>query len=118
MAKREQILDFVIDNAAGAGDLAITGAGAPGAGKAIRVLSYTLIAAGAVNVTWKSGATAKSGAMPLAANTGVSRPQGGDGDRAFTCAANQALLLGVSGAVQVSGHGTFAIVPASGLGSD
>lgn len=117
MAKRNQVLDFIITAAAAADVEQIP---APGVGLAIRVLGYSMISAGATNATWKSGATAKSGAMPLAANTGLSPSVGSPdgGARQFQCAENQALNLGLSAAIQVSGHGTYQIVKSSGYGSE
>ncbi len=67
----------------------------------IRVLSYDLIAAGTVTATWKSAATALSGAKSLSLSTGVSKShakgvlQGG---------VNEPLYLNLGGAVQVSGE--------------
>lgn len=72
------------------------------------VLNYGLIAAGAVNVTWKTGTTALSGAMPIAANGGISAsssvvlPGGTYG--LFETAISEALNMTLSAAVQVSGH--------------
>lgn len=111
MAKRERVIDFVIDNAAAA-DFTPTGLGAPGVGKFIRVLGFTIVAGGAVNVTFKSGATAKTGALPCAANTGVSPSVGSPdaGARQFDLAENQALVITPSAAVQVSGWGTAQIL--------
>ena len=72
------------------------------------VLEYGLIAAGAVSVTWKTATTALSGAMPIAANGGISAssfvvvPGGVYG--MFETAVSEALNLTLSAAVQVSGH--------------
>lgn len=70
-------------------------------GKKIRVLSYVLVAAGAVTAQFASASSARTGAMPLAANGGVSAqsPTG-----LFETAVNEALRLNLGGAVQVSGH--------------
>lgn len=77
----------------------------------IRVTQYTLIASAAVSVKWKSGSTDLSGAMALPANGGISAtsPNDGDGRPAalIETAANEALVLNLSGAVQVSGHLTY-----------
>lgn len=68
----------------------------------IRVIAYALIAAAPVNVTWKSGAsTALSGAMPIDTKGGLC-PTSEDG--LFETAVNEALVLNLSSAVQVSGH--------------
>jgi hypothetical protein len=75
----------------------------------IKVLQYTIISAGTVNVTMKSGAgTSLTGAMPLVANSGVASPfvspaQG----HLLETAVNQALVLNLSGAVAVTGHLTY-----------
>jgi hypothetical protein len=107
MAKRERVQDFVIDRASSGDGAAVIAQ--PGAGFCIRVLGYIFVGAGAVNATWKAGATPKSGAIPLAANTGaapsVGSPDGGA--RQFQGGDNEAIFLNLSGAVQVSGHGTF-----------
>lgn len=74
------------------------------AGKRIRVLSYMLVAAGAVTVRFESGAggTALSGQMSLAANGGAvaNFNQGGW----FQTAAGSLLNLELGGAVSVAGH--------------
>lgn len=70
-------------------------------GSALRVLSITLVAVGAVTATLKSGAsTARSGGMPLAANGGLTAqaPQG-----LVETASGEALVLGLSAAVAVGG---------------
>lgn len=73
----------------------------------IRVYSYVIVAGGTVSVKWKSGSTDLSGAMPLVANGGISAHSPGSAG-AFVpllqTAANEALVLNLSGAVQVSGH--------------
>lgn len=100
-----EVLDGVID---------ITGAGtttlvaAPGIGKAVRLLSYVFTCPASATVTWKSGTTAKSGAMTLA--NGVSAPTSGPTGRQFQCAANEALVLitGTSGVY--GGHYTYQLV--------
>lgn len=81
-------------------------------GKKIRVLSYVIVAAAAVAVTWKSGSTARSGAMSFAANSGiVVSPAAPSGGSWFETAAGEALVLTLSGAQQVSGHLTYQVVP-------
>lgn len=112
MARREKTQDFVIDRATSGDGSAVIAA--PGAGFCVRVLSYTMVGGGAVNATWKSGATAKSGAIPLAANTGASPPGNPDGGaRQFQGGDNEAIFLNLSGAVQVSGHGTYQVLKTS-----
>jgi hypothetical protein len=85
----------------------------PPAGKQIVVVQYTLIAAGAVSVRWKSGASNNlSGALPLAANSAISADLGGNypgRQGALATNAGQALVLNLSANVQVSGHIVYEI---------
>jgi hypothetical protein len=104
VSQTRQILDFVVDTAA-AGDTQLVAA--PTNGRQIRVLSYTLVAAGAVTARLRSAAANKSGAMSLA----VSAPVSPSNSKAlFTCAQNEALVLNLGGAVQVSGHGSYELI--------
>jgi hypothetical protein len=98
---------FAVISASAAGDNTIV---AGPAGKKIRVLTYHLVAAAAVTLTWKSGATAISGPMPLAppgvlavpfAITGVLK----------TLNAADALVLNLGAAVAVGGVLTYVLVP-------
>lgn len=76
--------------------------------KKIRVIRYTLKAAGAVNVKFQSGAggTDLTGAMPCAAaGDGVTGAEALLGH--FETASGALLNLSLSGAVQVSGHLTY-----------
>jgi hypothetical protein len=77
-------------------------------GKRLCVLGIFLMAAGAVNATVKSNTTALSGAIPLAANGGfvVPPPANPEMDWLETNA-GEALVLTLSGAVQVSGFITY-----------
>lgn len=72
--------------------------------KKIRVLSYTLVAAGAVTCRFEDGAggTAKSGQMALGANGVLSVPFSPVGH--FETTANTLLNLELGGAVSVAGH--------------
>lgn len=74
------------------------------ASKKLRVLSYTLVAAGAVTCRFEDGAggTAKSGVMSLAANGVLSVPFSAVGH--FETTANTLLNLELGGAVSVAGH--------------
>ncbi len=92
-----------IINTAGSGDTVIVAAVT---GKRIRVINYVLTAAGVVSVTFRSGTTALTGAMPLAANGGISVAGAQPGFWLQT-AAGEALNLSLSAAVQVSGHITY-----------
>lgn len=73
-------------------------------GKAIRVLSFMLVAAAGVSVNFESGTTDISGVMLLAAGTPVAErvPWG-----VLQTAVGQALGLTLSGATQVSGMLTY-----------
>jgi hypothetical protein len=81
---------------------------APGVGKFIEVRGYNIVAAGAVNVTWKNGATAVTGAMTMATGT-PNAYSVDDNDPVFQLSDNAALVLTLSGTVQVSGHVTYVI---------
>ena len=75
-------------------------------GKAYRVLSYVLVASGAVAAKWKDGAsTDVSGAMSLAANSVVPAPHSPSGHVATS--KGNALILNLSGATAVNGHLTY-----------
>ncbi len=75
-------------------------------GKKIVVLSYTLVAAGAITVTWRSDATLISGPLAFAANGGTAPATTPEAPLLET-AAGQALILLNSAAVQVGGHLTY-----------
>jgi len=77
-------------------------------GKQIRVLAYTVVAAAAVDATWKSASTAISGVMSLAANGGIAQPFTEVG--CMQTVAGEALVLTLGGAVQVSGYLVYQIV--------
>lgn len=72
--------------------------------KKIRVLSYTIVAAGDVDVRFEDGAggTALTGVMSLTTNSGVSVAFSPVGH--FETTANTLLNMELSAAVQVSGH--------------
>jgi hypothetical protein len=72
-------------------------------GKRIRVLQFTLVAAGAVTVRFESAAsgTALTGVMSLAANAGISTTWCPVGH--FHTIAGELLNLELGGAVQVGG---------------
>lgn len=74
-------------------------------GKRIRVVSYVIVASGAVNAQFRSGAnTNLTGAMRLVEAGGVSAHFDGG---LFQTAVGEALNLNLSAAVQVSGHLTY-----------
>lgn len=72
----------------------------------IRVVSYTLVSAGTVNVTFRSAATPLTGAMPLVANSGLAPVAAGDSSL-FETTFGEALTLLGSAAVGVFGHLTY-----------
>ena len=78
------------------------------AGMRIRVVGYTVLAAGAVVVTWKSASTALSGPMAIGTTVGLSLAQNQTSDQSefgiIQTAPGEALVLGLSAAVQVGGH--------------
>lgn len=81
-------------------------------GNKIIVLNYLLISGGTVNATFEdSDGTNLSGALPLVANSGASFP-GNPDSPAFKTASGKGLHLLLSGAVQVSGHIAYLVVPA------
>ena len=88
--------------------------------KRIRVLSYVIIAAGAVTVTWQSvqassgTITAISGTMALAANGGAF-PSAGQAVPAgligqFETNQGDSLVISLGAAVSVAGHITYTII--------
>lgn len=82
------------------------------AGKMIRVLSMFFVVAGAVNAKFQSdsggSASDLTGALPLAANGGASLPFNPHGW--IQTAAGKKLNLNLSGAIQISGSITYALV--------
>jgi hypothetical protein len=114
MARVEQVLSAVVAaTTAGAGDTQIVAA--PAAGYKIRVLGFSIVASAAgVNPKFKSGATDKTGAMPFAANGGVSpatcNPE--SGAFLFECNAAEALNLNHAAAGTTGGFVTYQVVRA------
>lgn len=76
----------------------------PGNGSKVKVISYVLVADGAVNAQWKGTGTA-SGAMPLVANSGVSA----NGGFLPMFQTTGGLILNLSAAVGVKGHVAYVI---------
>jgi len=87
------------DNAAASGD---TAAVAAASAKVTRVYRLFIVVGGATNITFKDGATALTGAIPLAANQSITLDF--DGEPWFTCSNNSAFNINSSNAVQVSGR--------------
>lgn len=77
-------------------------------GRKVRVTSYVLVAAAPVTVEFKSGSTALSGAMPFGANGGASA-SGHPESPVLECAAGEALVITLGGAIQVSGHISYTL---------
>jgi hypothetical protein len=104
--RRGQTVLFASVDAAANGDNTIVAADAT---KKIKVLSYTLVADGAVTARWKSGAGSNlSGAMSLAANGGVASPVATPGGgHLLETAVNQALVLNLGSATGVRGHVSY-----------
>ena len=99
-------LRSVAINASSSGDNTIV---AGVLGKRIVVLLYTLVCSDAVTVTWEaSGGSVLSGPCAFAANGGISVPQAEFGHMATPV--GEALVLDLSGAVQVGGHALVAVV--------
>lgn len=74
-------------------------------GKSIRLISYVLVSAGVVSVTWENGDGGdRSGPMPMAANT-VIHAMNENG--LLWTDPGQSLNLLLSAAIQVSGHITY-----------
>ena len=93
-------------NVASSGDTTLVPA--QGTGLKVRIWAYNFLAADVVNVTLKGGSTAFTGAYPCAANTGISCPPGGR--PYFESAADEAIVINLSGEVQVSGLIVYEVV--------
>lgn len=98
-----QLLLYAAISASSSGDNTLVAADPA---KKIKVQSYVLVAGGTVNVTFKSGSTAISGAIPLVANSGAVCPpvKPSHGSYFQNINVNENLILNLSGSVQVSGH--------------
>ena len=97
---------FASIGAAASGDNTIVAADTT---RRIKVLSYVIIADGAVVATWKSGSgTNLSGGMNLLAGSGVAAAPGGpSGGWWLETAVNEALVLNLSSATGVRGHMSY-----------
>ena len=98
---------YAVINQSASGDTTVVSAVAS---KVIRVLSYVLVADGAVAAKFTSGTagTALTGAMSLAANGGVAAPFNPVGH--FQTGTNTALVLNLSAAIGARGHLTYVAV--------
>ena len=101
---RDNVVKRAVLSGAGSGDNSVVAAVT---GKRIRVVSLFLIAAGAVNVRFESGAggDALTGVMSIAANGGLALNANYDGW--FQTNGGEALNMELGGAVQVSGALTY-----------
>lgn len=103
-ASNAQIKYAVVDDESSGDNTIITAVSS----KRLRVLSYALVGAGAVNARFESGAggTALTGVMTIAAaGGGIAMDCGALG--CFETAAGALLNLELSGAVSVDGHVTY-----------
>jgi glutamate 5-kinase len=98
-----QVLKTAVVNESASGDRTIVAAVT---GKKIVVVAYSLVVAGALTLTWKSGSTALTGPQAMAAN-GVSNMVSDVGTHLFETASAEALVLNLGGAVQVGGFVTY-----------
>ena len=98
---------FAVINTSSTGDTTIV---ALVSGKVIRVLSYVIVADGAVAAKFTSGTagTALTGAMSLSANGGVAAPFNPVGH--FQTGSGVALVLNLGAAVGARGHLTYIAV--------
>ena len=99
IAGGDKALSSAVINFAASGDNTVIAAG--GTGKVNRVYRLFLVVGGATNITFKRGATALSGPIPLPANGAITLDF--EAEPWFECADNEAFLINSSAAVQVSG---------------
>lgn len=72
------------------------------AGSTIRVFQMFIVLGGAANVTFKSGATSLTGALPMLSNGDITLDY--SGFPWFTTARDEDFVMNLSAAVQVSGR--------------
>ncbi len=97
------IVKLKVDTAATADVIA-----AQGAGKKIRILAATLVAANTVTLTVKNGSTAVTGAISMAVAIPLELPYNPHGH--FIESANEAFNFTLSSGVQLSGTLTYQVV--------
>lgn len=73
-------------------------------GQVVEVISYNMVAAGAVTAQFKSAATALTGAMSMITGVPNAADSGDIRSPLFQTAKGEALNLVLGGTVQVSGH--------------
>lgn len=77
--------------------------------KSILVMSYVLVVAGDVTVTWESsGGTVHGGPQAFVSNGGIAVPFSQVGH--FECVSGEDLVLFLSDAVQVGGHVQYVLI--------
>lgn len=105
-----QVLKVAVNASSNGGNTIVSGVPAANGvpAKIIRVLSYLLVCAGAVSVTWESqNGTVLAGPMSFSANGGAAPPYNPLGH--FDTVAGEGLVLFLSSGVQVGGHVTYVI---------
>lgn len=108
MPSSPRILFAPIDTAS-AGDNTLVAANAK---NKIKVISFFLVSTAALAVRFKSGAANNlTGAMAFAANGGLAIPAGDTYSHLFETNVNEALVLNLSGATQVSGGLAYKLEP-------
>lgn len=101
--KNGKTIQFAKIDTASSGDTQIVAAA--GVGLKIKLLSCALVCGGPVNFKWRSGTTDLSGAISCTQYSGYVLPASAPGQGHYLeTAANTALNINLSGAVQVSGH--------------
>lgn len=98
---------FAVINASSSGNNTLVAADT--IGRKIKVLSYTFVAGGTVNVTFKSsGGTALSGAMPFILNSGAVAPPSSPAQGPYMqTLANEGLVMNLDSAIAVTGHMSY-----------
>ena len=82
------------------------------AGQRAIILSYVIVAAGAVTAQWESGTTDLSGVMALAANGGISIAGSREDPVMKTVAPGDDLFLTLGAVFSVAGHFSYILVEA------
>ena len=102
-------LNNAIISCASSGDNTIIAA--PGAGKTIVIDHINFIVTTAVTVTFKSGSTSLSGAYPFDTKQAMALDNAMQAEKGvITCGTNEAFIINLGGAVQVSGFVRYRII--------
>lgn len=99
-------IKHAVISAAGVGDNTVVEN--TGSGKRVVILSYVLVAAGAVSIQWQDETSNLSGVMPLAANGGIAA-RGSQEEPLLETGVGSDLQLNLSAAVAVTGHLTYMV---------